>query len=318
MIRMLMLAAMLAALTATAPAQERTGEGSAASPTPRLYDVADLTPMRDADAPEDVPADPRGPVAIAQFLRAFVSPPLREDGELRQIGRQWIVALADAAQHRWIEATLAAARAAATQTIGLSIELWTMPDAVFVAHVEPKLKAFLGAGSNVALLADDAATDAFFTALGERKDVARLTASRLAVRPLSNGFVESGERERYVRDHRVTRVGDRDVFDPIVGTVWHGWRVEVAASPLERDRLGVAVDVVIVDLHRPIPVFTTTLAPGQPVSIQLPSTRRALGSATVAIDAGTTAVVVSADAGSETKVPGTNFSRWLLRVRWLR
>jgi hypothetical protein len=75
----------------------------------------------------------------------------------------------------------------------------------------------------------------------------------------------------YVKDFTLERQGDLMIADPVVDTVWDGNQVDVIAAWQPDGLLGLAVDVHLQELQKPIPTFTTTLVAGlPPVQIQLP------------------------------------------------
>lgn len=91
--------------------------------------------------------------------------------------------------------------------------------------------------------------------------------------PLQTAMVSITTQTSYVQDFSVRRKGDAVIADPIVATTWDGFESKIHAAFLPDGTIGVACDVHVQELQRPMPSFTTTLAGcTQPVTIQLPRT----------------------------------------------
>src|SRR5262245_43043076 len=78
----------------------------------------------------------------------------------------------------------------------------------------------------------------------------------------------------YVRDFEVHATDSAVIADPVIGTVEDGFSLQAVAMPLESGAVGLAVDLSVADLTRPIPTFTTNLGVGADITIQLPHVRR--------------------------------------------
>lgn len=89
----------------------------------------------------------------------------------------------------------------------------------------------------------------------------------------------------YIRDFEITQLGDSIIASPVVDTITEGLSVACRARSLADGRFLAAITVSNADLLRPIAAFTTTVAGGAEVTIQIPNLKISEASTTGILEA---------------------------------
>jgi len=225
----------------------------------------------DENAPS--PATP-GLAAMARLVRAFVQPPLRKDEQVQTLGERWLVLLGRAEQHAWLARFVAAAAATTQPIVGVHAEVFAAPEVLFQRDIAVSLQRDAGKLRDVTVLDEGEGTSKFLAALRGRTDVQRIVEQRLAARMLQEAELRTVGQTAYVRDFEVQVANGTVIADPVIDTVVDGFSLQAVAMPLDSGATGLALDLSVADLTRPIPTFTTNLGVGADITIQLPHVRR--------------------------------------------
>jgi len=288
---------------------------SAPAPTAALYDLGDILEPG-AGSKRIGSFDQDGAIAAtAQLVRSFCRPALQAGEEVQAVGRQWLALVGRPEQHAWLEAQLAASRAAlageaaAADWIEVRCTKYLLPDAVFVEHIQPAIEgprpeespADNPQGLREALPEDRDAPTIFAKGAETREflegikglDGVEHEVAVVSLAPLQLGEYSRINQIAYVRDFDIEVAKAAFVANPIVDVVKDGVSVVFCGLRLPDGAVGLSVQSVMADLQRPIPVFETELGVGVPVQIQLPRVMMSRAQASLRLPDGDTAFFVS-------------------------
>jgi hypothetical protein len=207
---------------------------------------------------------------IADVMARFLEPSLGPGDDFKALGDRWLALLGSPEQIAAAERLFRLAKERRERLIDLDVQLFGCDDKAFA-----KLKARL-----VQVERDQRVTyenvfgkqDAHDFADAVAKTAAtQLVAQKLTVFPLQRANVAVKNQTSYVKDFTITK-NDKDyIADPVVDIVWDGNETEVLATFLPDGTLGIACDVVLQEVEKPIAEYKTTVAGSTlPVTIQLP------------------------------------------------
>jgi len=150
-----------------------------------------------------------------------------------------------------------------------------VPKAVFEKLVAPVLVAqkarTLADGGRVMTLSDGPERKALLAGLSGAKGVQRLAAPRLVAYPLQTATISIGNTTEYIKDWKLVQafpVGA--VATPVIGTARDGVWLESFATLIDKNTFGLAIDLSINELAKPIGRMTVQLPNGEKVQIALP------------------------------------------------
>jgi hypothetical protein len=162
--------------------------------------------------------------------------------------------------------------------LAVGITLWNVDGKEFDRLLAPLLPADTQQPADKHATVRRGVLDAAATAtLRERMQGGKaqlLETPTLAVRPLEPASISSMQETSYVKDFTVTKADTSFVAEPVADVVRDGVRIDLVATFTGKDHLGVLCTLTKVDLVRPIPKFSTTIAGSTlPVTIELPEVR---------------------------------------------
>lgn len=234
----------------------------------RLFDLHRIYQGADG-RPSDMGEQTRA--RIAEFLRPFVQPALRDGDDLEVLGGRWLAVLADAERTASVDRILQAAQQHRDDLLQVEVRLF---------EVEPD--AF-DEGLRARLVAVGEAAERSYEAVLPREDVAgfvetcekiggnQLQAPRIAVRPLMAADIRTETQISYISDFRLEKAGDAMVANPIVETTWDGVRSTTMATILPDGLIGLSCSVHVREVQRPMPQAEVQLLPDvAPATVQLP------------------------------------------------
>jgi len=248
------------ALLAALPAQKipLPGEGNRQL---QLFDLLQKPQQQDRAAQTQ---------AIATFVRTFVQPALRPEDDVQVLGNRWLAVLGDQQQIASAERLLAIAGEHREDLLTIEISLYELTAATFDQVASPLLPKPAGGGDTRQLVLAAKDADALTQRL-VKAEVDRLEAPRLSVLPMQKAELRAGEQISYIKDFTITPVAGKQIADPVVDTIWNGIEIELLASFVAKDRVGVACKLAKQEVAKPIAEFTTQLGVGlQPLTVQLP------------------------------------------------
>lgn len=282
------------------------------APTPseprlaRVYDLARTAPALAALPMPRADRDPLfaddGVAAVAQFVRAFVQPPLRSDEQVQTLGEHWLVLLGREAQHHWLDRFLAQDRHLGPELLELRTEWLVLPEVTWQQHVAPALVRDGVPAGELTILAPDAATAAFVAELRRLGADKRVSLGTVIARPLVPAHCAWVAQQSYVGDFDVEIANGCVVADPIVRIAQEGVSVSAVATRLDGNRIGLSLSVHVTDLLRPIPTIATNLGAGADVQLQVPTVQRASVTAAVEATLPSTLVIALPQLGGQRNV----------------
>ncbi|MEO6596985.1 MAG: hypothetical protein ABIP94_19740, partial [Planctomycetota bacterium] len=228
----------------------------------RVVQMFDAQKLRTTDEPvgapmgepvgKPKPADNESMQKLADFLRRFIEPPLGPQDDLRALGGRWLVLLGSPAQVASVERLFAIATARQREQLDIRIHIVKMKAANFVRTLQPRLTAVerdqqttyetvVPSAQATDLLAEIAASDS-----------ERMEAPRVLVQPLQVATIASVDQTSYIQDFTLERSANALIANPVIGVTWDGVQNEVQAILLPDGTIGVACDVHVQELQKPM------------------------------------------------------------------
>ena len=238
----------------------------------QLIDVRKLLP--EELSPNGATAKPD---ELAAFVRSFIAPPLGAGDDVRGLGDHHIVVLGSPEQVACAEQIVATAMLRCEDEILVLVHLAEVPPATYQKCVQPLLDRANARGPEEGAVrqmlfgANEAkAVTALIESLKGADGANLLVAPRLVTKPSRHVVMSVGETITSVRDFKLKSVRGSKIADPVLDKIHDGWEVEVTTSHFGKDQLGVSCAVLLQEVQKPIPTFTTTLGLGMPITLQLP------------------------------------------------
>ncbi len=259
------------------------------------YDVGDLV----ASALETVPSGGEAEQApaltgLAQAARCFVDPPLRSDEQLTAARPAHLVLHGRPAQQDWLRRLLAHLRAVPATSWTVKPQIVVISRDAYDTLIKPALQASglraTASGGERVVLADAEAERVSALLAAHHAECADLAP--VVTRRFETASTRDALRYvSYIRDFEVKMIDGKPSGVPVQDVVRYGPLLTWNLTPLPAGELGLAVQIVLMDLQQPIPKFTTTLGIGDPVTIDLPRVTLVRASAALTLPAGSVGVV---------------------------
>ena len=238
-----------------------------------LLELAERIHVRRRASRDDTTAEPEEvPVAsiargLADGVRAFISPPLREGQDVQLLAGRYLVTVAEPAQHHWVDRFL-------RSQVGTAVDLVELEVHLFQAGATALEKAAIGKEPRALSRKDGIA---LARAL-EKDRLARGTKPtwlQVSSYPLAKSSLARLHQTSYVRDFEtVGKAGGVLVGDPQIDVTQDGLTVDSTAFHLEGGRVGLLGKIWFADTLRPFPTKEfKLLANAAPVTIQVPARR---------------------------------------------